>query len=85
MVNFLGAALDVFPKEPLNNEEEFISKLRGLKNVILSPHIGGSTKEAQKNIGSFVPDKIIDFYKYWKHLKLCQFSRIISTGTKRLS
>ena len=57
----LGAALDVFPKEPLNNEEEFISKLRGLTNVILSPHIGGSTKEAQKNIGSFVPDKIIDF------------------------
>lgn len=57
----LGAALDVFPKEPLNNEEEFISKLRGLKNVILSPHIGGSTKEAQKNIGSYVPDKIIDF------------------------
>ena len=52
---------DVFPIEPLNNEEEFISKLRGLKNLILSPHIGGSTKEAQKNIGSFVPDKIIDF------------------------
>ena len=57
----LGAALDVFPKEPLNNDEEFKSKLRGLKNVILSPHIGGSTKEAQKNIGSYVPDKIIDF------------------------
>ena len=57
----LGAALDVFPKEPLNNDEKFKSKLRGLKNVILSPHIGGSTKEAQKNIGSYVPDKIIDF------------------------
>ena len=57
----LGAALDVFPKEPLNNEEEFISKLIGLKNIILSPHIGGSTKEAQKNIGLYVPDKIIDF------------------------
>ena len=57
----LGAALDVFPKEPLNNDEEFKSKLRGLKNVILSPHIGGSTKEGQKNIGSYVPDKIIDF------------------------
>ena len=57
----LGAALDVFPKEPLNNEGEFVSKLIGLKNIILSPHIGGSTKEAQKNIGLYVPDKIIDF------------------------
>tara|TARA_B100000287_G_scaffold435620_1_gene505002 strand:- start:3551 stop:4777 length:1227 start_codon:yes stop_codon:yes gene_type:complete len=57
----LGAAIDVFPKEPLNNKEEFQSKLRGFKNLILSPHIGGSTKEAQKNIGSYVPDKIIDF------------------------
>ncbi len=57
----LGAALDVFPKEPLNNQEEFKSKLRGLNNVILSPHIGGSTKEAQKNIGTYVPEKIIDF------------------------
>ena len=57
----LGAALDVFPKEPINNQEEFKSKLRGLNNLILSPHIGGSTKEAQKNIGSYVPEKIIDF------------------------
>ncbi len=57
----LGAALDVFPKEPLNNQEEFKSNLRGLNNVILSPHIGGSTKEAQKNIGTYVPEKIIDF------------------------
>jgi|TARA_B100000902_G_scaffold208077_1_gene198064 D-3-phosphoglycerate dehydrogenase len=57
----LGAALDVFPKEPINNQEEFKSKLRGQNNLILSPHIGGSTKEAQKNIGSYVPDKIIDF------------------------
>ena len=43
------------------NQEEFKSKLRGQNNLILSPHIGGSTKEAQKNIGSYVPDKIIDF------------------------
>ena len=57
----LGAAIDVFPKEPINNKEEFKSKLRGLNNLILSPHIGGSTKEAQKNIGSYVPEKIIDF------------------------
>ena len=57
----LGAAIDVFPKEPLNNSEKFKSELRGLKNLILSPHIGGSTKEAQKNIGNYVPNKIIDF------------------------
>lgn len=57
----LGAAIDVFPKEPLNNSEKFQSKLRGIKNLILSPHIGGSTKEAQKNIGNYVPNKIIDF------------------------
>ena len=57
----LGAAIDVFPKEPLNNSEKFQSELRGIKNLILSPHIGGSTKEAQKNIGNYVPNKIIDF------------------------
>ena len=57
----MGAALDVFPEEPLNNEESFISKVKGINEIILSPHIGGSTKEAQKNIGSYVPEKIIDF------------------------
>ena len=57
----LGAAIDVFPKEPLNNKEKFKSELIGLNNVILSPHVGGSTKEAQKNIGSFVPQKIIEY------------------------
>ena len=56
-----GAAIDVFPKEPLNNKEKFKSELIGLNNVILSPHVGGSTKEAQKNIGSFVPQKIIEY------------------------
>ena len=57
----MGAAIDVFPKEPLNNSEKFESSLRRIKNLILSPHIGGSTKEAQENIGAYVPDKIIDF------------------------
>jgi D-3-phosphoglycerate dehydrogenase len=57
----LGAAVDVFPTEPLNNKEKFKSELIGLNNVILSPHVGGSTKEAQKNIGSFVPQKIIEY------------------------
>ena len=57
----LGAAIDVFPKEPLSNKEKFKSELIGLNNIILSPHIGGNTKEAQKNIGSFVPQKIIEY------------------------
>ncbi len=46
-----GAGLDVFPEEPASNDEPFESELRGLDNVILTPHIGGSTEEAQKNIG----------------------------------
>lgn len=52
-----GAAIDVFPKEPKANDEEFVSPLRGLFNVILTPHIGGSTLEAQANIGLEVADK----------------------------
>ncbi|WP_416886220.1 phosphoglycerate dehydrogenase, partial [Marinospirillum sp.] len=46
-----GAAIDVFPVEPRGNDDEFVSPLRGLQNVILTPHIGGSTLEAQANIG----------------------------------
>jgi D-3-phosphoglycerate dehydrogenase len=56
-----GCAIDVFPYEPVSNNEEFISELRGLPNTILTPHIGGSTSEAQENIGSFVPGKFLDY------------------------
>ncbi|CAM4138938.1 phosphoglycerate dehydrogenase [Cytophagaceae bacterium 50C-KIRBA] len=56
-----GAAVDVFPFEPKTNDEEFINELRGLPNVILTPHIGGSTEEAQANIGEFVPAKLLQF------------------------
>jgi D-3-phosphoglycerate dehydrogenase len=56
-----GAAVDVFPYEPKNNKEEFINELRGLPNVILTPHIGGSTEEAQFNIGNFVPNRILEY------------------------
>ncbi|WKN30253.1 phosphoglycerate dehydrogenase [Porifericola rhodea] len=56
-----GAAIDVFPQEPKSNDEEFISELRGLPNVILTPHVGGSTLEAQENIADFVPNKIIEY------------------------
>jgi D-3-phosphoglycerate dehydrogenase len=56
-----GCAIDVFPHEPVSNNEEFVSPLRGLPNTILTPHIGGSTSEAQENIGHFVPTKITDY------------------------
>ncbi len=56
-----GAAVDVFPTEPKNAGEEFRSPLRGLSNVILTPHIGGSTEEAQRDIGSFVGGKLADY------------------------
>lgn len=56
-----GAAIDVFPKEPKANGEEFVSPLRGLDNVILTPHIGGSTMEAQENIGKEVAEKLTKY------------------------
>lgn len=56
-----GAAIDVFPEEPKSNDEAFLSELRGLSNVILTPHVGGSTIEAQENIAEFVPNKIMDY------------------------
>ena len=57
----IGAGIDVFPEEPKTNSESFESPLRGLPNVILTPHIGGSTEEAQANIGNFVPGKIMEY------------------------
>jgi D-3-phosphoglycerate dehydrogenase len=56
-----GAAIDVFPVEPRGRGEEFESELRGLPNVILTPHIGGSTEEAQQDIGRYVAGKLRDF------------------------
>jgi D-3-phosphoglycerate dehydrogenase len=56
-----GCAIDVFPYEPVSNDEEFQSELRGLPNTILTPHIGGSTLEAQENIGQFVPGKFLEY------------------------
>lgn len=57
----LGAAIDVFPVEPKSNDDEFVSPLRGLDNVIITPHIGGSTIEAQANIGLEVSEKLIKY------------------------
>ncbi len=57
----LGAAIDVFPVEPRTNDDEFISPLREFDNVILTPHVGGSTLEAQENIGYEVAEKLIKY------------------------
>ncbi len=55
-----GAAIDVFPEEPLSNRDPFDCPLRGVPNVILTPHVGGSTAEAQQAIGEFVAARIVD-------------------------
>lgn len=59
-----GAALDVFPVEPKAQGDPFESPLCGLDNVILTPHVGGSTQEAQEEIGQFVAGKLIDYLRY---------------------
>ena len=59
--HLIGAAIDVFPVEPKSNDEEFESPLRGLDRVILTPHIGGSTAEAQANIGLEVAEKLVKY------------------------
>ena len=56
-----GAGVDVFPYEPKTNNEPFESELRGLPNVILTPHIGGSTEEAQEGIGHYVPERLLEY------------------------
>ena len=82
-----GAAIDVFPVEPKGNDEEFISPLREFDNVILTPHIGGSTKEAQENIGLEVASKLAKYSDNGSSLSAVNFP-IVSLpehiGTSRL-
>lgn len=56
-----GAGVDVFPKEPKTNKEPFVNELMRMENVILSPHIGGSTEEAQEMIGHYVPERLLEY------------------------
>ncbi|MCU1325468.1 MAG: D-3-phosphoglycerate dehydrogenase [Bryobacterales bacterium] len=71
-----GAAVDVFPSEPKTGGEEFVSPLRGHENVILTPHIAGSTEEAQKNIGREVADKLIRYSNNGSTLTAVNFPEV---------
>jgi D-3-phosphoglycerate dehydrogenase len=83
-----GAAVDVFPDEPRSAGEEFTSVLRDLPNVILTPHIGGSTEEAQADIGAFVGGKLADFVAEGSTSLSVNLPRVAlppATGTHRLA
>ena len=71
-----GAAVDVFPKEPKSLDEEFTSPLRGLDNVLLTPHVGGSTEEAQQNIGVEVAEKLIKYSNNGSTLSSVNFPEV---------
>ncbi|NMP32971.1 phosphoglycerate dehydrogenase [Thalassotalea sp. M1531] len=82
-----GAAIDVFPVEPKGNDEEFISPLREFDNCILTPHIGGSTQEAQENIGLEVASKLAKYSDNGSTLSAVNFPEVSlpgHTGTSRL-
>jgi D-3-phosphoglycerate dehydrogenase len=71
-----GAALDVFPFEPSSNSERFQSPLQGLENVILTPHIGGSTEQAQDRIGTEVARKVIDYFESGSTMGAVNFPQV---------
>jgi D-3-phosphoglycerate dehydrogenase len=71
-----GAAIDVYPTEPKGAGDEFVSPLRGLDNVLLTPHIGGSTEEAQQNIGIEVAEKLIKYSNNGSTLTAVNFPEV---------
>ncbi len=71
-----GAAIDVFPDEPESNDEEFVSPLRAFDNVILTPHVGGSTVEAQQNIGAEVAEKLLRYSNNGSTLSAVNFPEV---------
>lgn len=84
-----GAAIDVFPAEPKSNDEEFLSPLRKFDNVILTPHIGGSTLEAQANIGTEVAEKLVRYSDNGSSVTAVNFPEVTlpehaGTGKSRL-
>ena len=82
-----GAAIDVFPVEPQSNDDEFITPLRGLDNVLLTPHVGGSTAEAQENIGIEVAGKLAKYSDNGSTVSAVNFPEVslpMHKGTSRL-
>ena len=75
-----GAALDVFPSEPKTSGDEFVSPLRGFDNVLLTPHVGGSTEEAQQNIGTEVAEKLIKYSNNGSTLTAVNFPEVSLPG-----
>jgi D-3-phosphoglycerate dehydrogenase len=71
-----GAAIDVFPQEPKGAGDEFMSPLRGFDNVLLTPHVGGSTEEAQENIGVEVAEKLIKYSNNGSTLTAVNFPEV---------
>lgn len=71
-----GAAIDVFPVEPKSNKERFVSPLQGIENVILTPHIGGSTEEAQERIGAEVARKLVEYSDIGSTLGAVNFPQV---------
>ena len=76
----LGAAVDVFPVEPRSNDDEFISPLREFDNVILTPHVGGSTMEAQMNIGYEVAEKLVRYSDNGSSISSVNFPEVALPG-----
>jgi D-3-phosphoglycerate dehydrogenase len=82
-----GAAVDVFPKEPKSRDEEFVSPLREYDNVLLTPHVGGSTQEAQLNIGTEVASKLVRYSDNGSTLSAVNFPEVSlpeHAGSRRL-
>lgn len=71
-----GAAIDVFPVEPASNNDRFVSPIQGLENVILTPHIGGSTEEAQERIGTEVTRKLVEYSDVGSTLGAVNFPQV---------
>lgn len=82
-----GAAVDVFPVEPESNQQRFETPLQGVENVILTPHIGGSTEEAQHNIGLEVASKLVQYSDLGRSIGAVNFPELslpTHTGTHRI-
>jgi D-3-phosphoglycerate dehydrogenase len=82
-----GCAIDVFPSEPASNAEKFTNQLQGIDNVILTPHIGGSTEEAQVSIGAEVSESIMRYLKFATSLgavNIPNVDLVIKENTKRM-